>query len=527
MVDLWLTYKDRNGSEQRIAVDKDKFAIGRHSENDLSIADGRLSRNHALIERFGDIFVLSDKGSSNGTEINGEELAEPTALKDGDVVSFGGLEATIEIPSEESSSETPTPEVASTPAANPAPAAAAPAVETGIPKSFFIIAPIFALIVIGGLGILLYMSRGSKPTIDNSDPTYSRDLDSTPTPRKGKSDVSDDPGQKNSDDVTSTSPTPVSSNGTSVPTPAAVDPEITKTENDASAFLRKIAQNDPRAFVIGEPAKIILAKIKSVSGSSALAANIGSARRNSAQIKALAASKNLKPDLLAAAAIAKLGNSSGDVLQTAQSMAVPLDKLSTQLSSELGEECLVMIAAYDQGAAGDFLKMRNMLQDLATKMPDLNRDIRTIWWLKKQNKITDSEYEFAVRFLAVGTIAAKSQGFRRQRRSINLLVSLRRPGMENESWVTGNITLKVGEIPLDIELTVPAQPVKPMRMLPVFQKMANSIVGLSEKAIVETGEQYLAKWVAVHAVASRCQSLRSRPINWPNSFKKCLNRGKQ
>lgn len=65
--------------------------------------------------------------------------------------------------------------------------------------------------------------------------------------------------------------------------------------------------------------------------------------------------------------------------------------------------------------------------------------------------------------------------------------------MENESWVTGNITLKVGDIPLDIELTVPAQPVKPMRMLPVFQKMANSIVELSEKAIVETGETISCK----------------------------------
>lgn len=411
MVELWLKYQDPNGGEQRIAVDEEKFRIGRHSENDLSIADGRLSRDHALIERFGDVFILSDKGSSNGTVVNGQELTEPIALKDGDVVSFGGLEATIEIPSEDSSSQAPTPDAASTPTVGATPAAAAPAVETGIPKSFFIIAPIFALIVIGGLGFLLYMSRGSKPAIDTSDPTYSRDLDSKPTPRKGNKDDGDDPGQKNSGDVTTTNPTPVISGGSPLPTPTAADPEITKTENNASAFLRKIAQNDPRAFVIGEPAKIVLAKIKTISGSSALAANIGSARRSSGQIKALAASKNLKPDLLAVAAITKLGNSSGDVYQTAQSMAEILDKLSTQLSSELGEECLVLIAVYDQGAAGDFLKTRNMLQDLATKMPDLNREIRTIWWLKKQNKISDSEYEFALRFLAVGTIAQNPKDF--------------------------------------------------------------------------------------------------------------------
>ncbi|MEP6946620.1 MAG: hypothetical protein ABJA02_11945, partial [Acidobacteriota bacterium] len=145
--------------------------------------------------------------------------------------------------------------------------------------------------------------------------------------------------------------------------------------------------------------------------SAALASNIASARKNSAALKSLAVSKNLKPDLLAIAAITKLGNSSGDVLQTAQSMAATLDRLGTQLSNELGEECLVIIAAYDQGAAGDFMKMRNMLQDLATKMPDLARDIRTIWFLKKQGKITDAEYDFAVKFLAIGTIAQNPKDF--------------------------------------------------------------------------------------------------------------------
>jgi hypothetical protein len=55
--------------------------------------------------------------------------------------------------------------------------------------------------------------------------------------------------------------------------------------------------------------------------------------------------------------------------------------------------------------------MRNMLQDLATKMPDLARDIRTIWYLKKQGKISDGEYDMAVRFLAVGTIAQNPKDF--------------------------------------------------------------------------------------------------------------------
>ena len=79
MIELWLKYTDRDGEILRVIVDKDKFAIGRHSENDLAIADSRLSREHALVERFGDVFVVSDRGSSNGTELNGAAIDEPAA----------------------------------------------------------------------------------------------------------------------------------------------------------------------------------------------------------------------------------------------------------------------------------------------------------------------------------------------------------------------------------------------------------------------------------------------------------------
>ena len=34
-----------------------------------------------------------------------------------------------------------------------------------------------------------------------------------------------------------------------------------------------------------------------------------------------------------------------------------------------------MMAAYNQGAAGEFLKMRNMLQDVATKSNESSRTI--------------------------------------------------------------------------------------------------------------------------------------------------------
>ena len=160
-----------------------------------------------------------------------------------------------------------------------------------------------------------------------------------------------------------------------------------------------------------EQAKRVNARIKQVAGSSAVADNINSARKNAAQIKALAQSKNLKPQLLAVAAIAKLGTSRGDVLQAASSMADVLDKLNTQIGSELADDSLLLIAAFDQGASGDFLKLRNMLQDIATKSQESSRAIRSIWFLEKNGKITGPEFDRALTFLAIGTITQNPKDF--------------------------------------------------------------------------------------------------------------------
>ena len=86
---------------------------------------------------------------------------------------------------------------------------------------------------------------------------------------------------------------------------------------------------------------------------------------------------------MAVAAVAKLGSSRGDVLQTAQSMIEVLGKLSTHLGNELADDSLLVIAAYGQGAAGDTMKMRNMLQQLANQSPESSRAIRTIWFFSR------------------------------------------------------------------------------------------------------------------------------------------------
>ena len=59
--------------------------------------------------------------------------------------------------------------------------------------------------------------------------------------------------------------------------------------------------------------------------------------------------------------------------------------------------------------------------------------------------------------------------------------------MENEDWVTGNVRINLGGQPLDLQMTVPAKPVKARQMLPIFQQVATSFVGMSEAAVENAG----------------------------------------
>ena len=418
MSELWLKYKDNNGAEKRVRVDGQKFIVGRHSNSDLSIVDGRLSREHLKIERFGDLFMATDCGSSNGSKINDVALDSPVALKNGDLLDLGGLKIEAELNGGNGASvEAPTVDDKS---ADVPPDSAVAAVNANVyseptngsfPTSIFFIAPILGLIVLSLVGGLIYFSSGkTKNEVAANEFQYSSDDDDPPVKNKTVREtdaspvVTSSPAGKNASTISANS-TP------DLPAATPADPESAKVEQNGTAFLRKAAQNDPKAFLTGEQAKRVGVRIKQLSGNSALAANISSARQNSSQINSLARSTNLQPQFLAVAAITKLGSSRGDVAKTAQSMAGTLDKLRTQIGSELAEDTLLMIAAYDQGEAGDFLKMRNMLQDLANKYPDSSRSIRTVWFLQQNGKISQAEFDTAVTFLAIGTISQNPKAF--------------------------------------------------------------------------------------------------------------------
>ena len=77
------------GNEQnKIALKKVPFSIGRKTENDLVISDPRVSREHANIVLESDGFYVLDKGSKLGTFVNGVQI-QRQKLQRNDRIEFG------------------------------------------------------------------------------------------------------------------------------------------------------------------------------------------------------------------------------------------------------------------------------------------------------------------------------------------------------------------------------------------------------------------------------------------------------
>src|SRR4030095_8826839 len=101
MKELFLKYTDEKGEEKRAAVSGETFVVGRHSQSDLYIPDGRLSRRHLKIVRSEELFVVPDAGSSNGPLLNDQPLKDPMGIKNGDVLDLGGLKVAVEFETDE------------------------------------------------------------------------------------------------------------------------------------------------------------------------------------------------------------------------------------------------------------------------------------------------------------------------------------------------------------------------------------------------------------------------------------------
>jgi pSer/pThr/pTyr-binding forkhead associated (FHA) protein len=77
---------------RRLPIKVPVVNIGRGDYNDVVIADPSVSTMHAKLQRREAIWILTDLGSTNGTFVNNQRIAQPTRLGDGDLLRFGNTQ---------------------------------------------------------------------------------------------------------------------------------------------------------------------------------------------------------------------------------------------------------------------------------------------------------------------------------------------------------------------------------------------------------------------------------------------------
>jgi len=83
-----LIISSERGVVKTLKVEKGQITIGRGPQNDLVVEDDKASREHAVMIRQGNKYILKDLDSLNGTLLNGESVKVET-LKDEDRIKIG------------------------------------------------------------------------------------------------------------------------------------------------------------------------------------------------------------------------------------------------------------------------------------------------------------------------------------------------------------------------------------------------------------------------------------------------------
>jgi pSer/pThr/pTyr-binding forkhead associated (FHA) protein len=63
--------------------------IGRDASTNLALDDEQASRRHARVSAQGDLAIVEDLGSTNGTYVNGQPIEGPRAVRPGDKIRVG------------------------------------------------------------------------------------------------------------------------------------------------------------------------------------------------------------------------------------------------------------------------------------------------------------------------------------------------------------------------------------------------------------------------------------------------------
>lgn len=84
-----LTIQEKGGEPKRMVFGKAEVTIGRVKGNDIILAKGNVSKEHARIVLKDGKFIVIDRKSTNGTFVNGRKITGPLVVKESDKIYIG------------------------------------------------------------------------------------------------------------------------------------------------------------------------------------------------------------------------------------------------------------------------------------------------------------------------------------------------------------------------------------------------------------------------------------------------------
>jgi hypothetical protein len=88
MPELILEIVEGDGAGRQEAL-TGPIEIGRDASTTLALQDEQMSRRHARVSAQGDLALVEDLGSTNGTYVNGQQIEGPRAVRPGDQIRVG------------------------------------------------------------------------------------------------------------------------------------------------------------------------------------------------------------------------------------------------------------------------------------------------------------------------------------------------------------------------------------------------------------------------------------------------------
>lgn len=91
-----LVVDDGSNATKVFPVTRGSLTIGRATTADIRLDNAHISRHHARLNRQGELLLVEDLNTVNGTFVNGQAITTPYALQPGDLISFGSCTIRVE-----------------------------------------------------------------------------------------------------------------------------------------------------------------------------------------------------------------------------------------------------------------------------------------------------------------------------------------------------------------------------------------------------------------------------------------------